>query len=286
MRRLIRAQTADGGTIIDFLDDVMQDRNEGFKTHHRISRRQGAHSTHTPRRTALHTPSPSTEERREPALSLSKGEGDSPTPSPLTGEGWGEGDSIVVPAQAEGNPDNTSVVPARREPRGTGWLDRGKAGAHPEPNSPSFLRRREPRGAAGPQHPRQPRSPRACPEHRRRANPPVVPEKSGTQGSGGGRRSDPTAVPAKEPAEGRHDYKARRPRKRRTRTQRRREGNARAAARRKALGVRAQRGRKTRTGGAHHRRAQNQGKTRTALARADPWAGPIDSASPGRSPPR
>ena len=37
MTRLIRAQTADGDTIIEFLDDVMQDRNEGFKTHHRIA---------------------------------------------------------------------------------------------------------------------------------------------------------------------------------------------------------------------------------------------------------
>ena len=37
MARLIRAQTADGGTIIEFLDDVMQDRNDGFKTHHRIA---------------------------------------------------------------------------------------------------------------------------------------------------------------------------------------------------------------------------------------------------------
>ena len=37
MARLIRAQTADGGTIIDFLDDVMQDRTDGFKTHHRIA---------------------------------------------------------------------------------------------------------------------------------------------------------------------------------------------------------------------------------------------------------
>ena len=37
MARLIRAQTADAGTIIDFLDDVMQDRNDGFKTHHRIA---------------------------------------------------------------------------------------------------------------------------------------------------------------------------------------------------------------------------------------------------------
>ena len=37
MTRLIRAQTADGVTIIDFLDDVMQDRTDGFRTHHRIA---------------------------------------------------------------------------------------------------------------------------------------------------------------------------------------------------------------------------------------------------------
>ena len=37
MARLIRAQTADGDTIIEFLDDVMQDRTEGFKCHHRIA---------------------------------------------------------------------------------------------------------------------------------------------------------------------------------------------------------------------------------------------------------
>ncbi len=37
MARLIRAQTADGVTVIEFLDDVMQDRNDGFKCHHRIA---------------------------------------------------------------------------------------------------------------------------------------------------------------------------------------------------------------------------------------------------------
>ena len=37
MTRLIRAQTAHGDTIIEFLDDVMQDRTDGFKTHHRIA---------------------------------------------------------------------------------------------------------------------------------------------------------------------------------------------------------------------------------------------------------
>ena len=52
MARLIRAQTADGGTIIEFLDDVMQDRNDGFKCHHRIAAAKDAHSTHRPRRAA------------------------------------------------------------------------------------------------------------------------------------------------------------------------------------------------------------------------------------------
>ena len=37
MARLIRAQTDDGVTVIEFLDDVMQDRNDGFKCHHRIA---------------------------------------------------------------------------------------------------------------------------------------------------------------------------------------------------------------------------------------------------------
>ena len=53
MARLIRAQTADGVTIIEFLDDVMQDRTDGFKTHHRIAAAKELISTHSPRRTAL-----------------------------------------------------------------------------------------------------------------------------------------------------------------------------------------------------------------------------------------
>ena len=50
MARLVRAQTADGGTVIEFLDDVMQDRVDGFKPHHRIAAAKGAHRTHSPRR--------------------------------------------------------------------------------------------------------------------------------------------------------------------------------------------------------------------------------------------
>ena len=37
MIRVVRAQTLDGSTIIDFLDDVMQDRVDGFRCHHRIA---------------------------------------------------------------------------------------------------------------------------------------------------------------------------------------------------------------------------------------------------------
>ena len=63
MARLIRAQTADAGTIIDFLDDVMQDRNDGFKTHHRIAA------------------------AKELIVHILRDEQPASTPSPSTGEG-------------------------------------------------------------------------------------------------------------------------------------------------------------------------------------------------------
>ena len=37
MIKLVRAQTRDGGTVVDFLDDVMEGRNARFKPNHRIS---------------------------------------------------------------------------------------------------------------------------------------------------------------------------------------------------------------------------------------------------------
>ena len=111
MARLIRAQTADGVTIIEFLDDVMQDRTDGFKTHHRIAA------------------------AKELIVHIIRDEEGSQTPSPSTGEGWGEGDSSVVPAQAEGNPDNTIVVPAKAGTQGRGGSRPSEVGAHAEPNS-------------------------------------------------------------------------------------------------------------------------------------------------------
>ena len=122
MARLIRAQTADGGTIIDFLDDVMQDRNEGFKTHHRIA---------AAKELIVHIirdeqPTPPLPRRERAGVRVTRPE--SPRRS--------EGDSYVVPAQAEGNPDNTIVVPAKAGTQGRGVARPSKAGVHPEPNSP------------------------------------------------------------------------------------------------------------------------------------------------------
>ena len=178
MARLIRAQTADGVTVIEFLDDVMQDRTDGFKTHHRIAA------------------------AKELIVHIIRDEQPSHTPSPSTREGWGEGDSPVVSAQA------------------------------------------------------------------------------GTQRGGGCSTAANSAHP--EPAEGPQD-KARRPRKRRTRTQRRRDGNARAEALRQ---------------GSERNTEENSAPVELTIAERrikerleqhwhepDPWAAPIDSASPGRSPP-
>ena len=114
MARLIRAQTADGVTIIEFLDDVMQDRTDGFKTHHRIAA------------------------AKELIVHIVRDEQPAPTPREPVPEQSG------IPAQAEGNPDNTIVVPAKSLPRtryGAGTQGRGVArpsevGAHAELNSP------------------------------------------------------------------------------------------------------------------------------------------------------
>ena len=84
MARLIRAQTVDGVTIIEFLDDVMQDRTDGFKTHHRIAAAKELIVHIVRDEQPSHTPSPSTRETDKRG---------SQTPSPLTGEGWGEGDN-------------------------------------------------------------------------------------------------------------------------------------------------------------------------------------------------
>ena len=273
MTRLIRAQTADAGTIIDFLDDVMQDRTDGFKTHHRLAAAKELIVHIVRDEQPSHTPSPSTGE----------GWGESDPPPLPQGEGWGEGDSTVVPAQAgtqgggggaaansahtepvlstvEGSElvagsvhtePSSTVVPAQSLPRtryGAGTQGRGGArstAANPARTEPV------PSTAEGSAHP-EPNSP-VVP-----APTAVVPAKAGTHprdpdpGSQLETKNSPstthpnTKTPGRS-RQGRHSQKG--------------------------PGVRAHRGgkgRKIRPRKAHHRRAQNQGKTRTALARAGP----------------
>ena len=148
MARLIRAQTADGVTIIEFLDDVMQDRTDGFKTHHRIAAAKELIVHIVRDEQPSHTPSPSTRETDKRGDSTAVGADPrvrplpgSKTPSPLTGEGWGEGDSSVVPAEAEGNPAGTTAGPSFPQPTGNSTepvLSTTEGSAHPNSSSPSF----------------------------------------------------------------------------------------------------------------------------------------------------
>ena len=353
MARLIRAQTADGDTIIEFLDDVMQDRTDGFKTHHRIAA------------------------AKELIVHIIRDEQPSQTPSPSTGEGWGEGDSYVVPAQAEGNPDNTIVVPAKAGTQGRGVARPSEVGAHAEPNSPVVPAEAGTQGGGGarntPANPARTEPVLSTAEGSAHTEPnssvvpaptAVVPAKSlprtrygaGTQGGGGARNTpanpahpEPvlstaegpsssvvpahtTVIPAKagthprtvvmeepapehpetgtahtavfpakslprtrygagthppDPAEGPQD-KARRPRTRRTRTQRRRDGNARAAIRRKALAserIEEEKDEKPAPAELTPAERRISEKLKQHWHEPDPWAGPIDSTTPGRSPP-
>ena len=142
MARLIRAQTAHGDTIIEFLDDVMQDRTDGFKTHHRIAA------------------------AKELIVHILRDEQGSHTPSPSTGEGGARPESPrracpVLDTGSEGDSLNserrTGLIPPL--PQGEGWGE----GDHPsfprrqrgtQTTQPSFRRRPEPRGAAGPVAPK------------------------------------------------------------------------------------------------------------------------------------
>ena len=343
MARLIRAQTADGVTIIEFLDDVMQDRTDGFKTHHRIAAAKELIVHIVRDEQGSHTPSPST------------------TPSPLTGESWGEGDSPVVPAKSlprtrygagtqgggggrstPANPahpePNSPVIPAKSLPRtryGAGIqrgggrstaanpartepvLSTAEGSAHPEPNSSVIPAKSLPRTrygagiqrgggrstAANPAHPEPPSSVSAEPRQI------VVPAKAGTQGGGGGRNTAansahpepnssvvpaPTAVvPAKagthprDPDPGSqletNNSKLETLPARRTRTQRRREGAARAAILRQG----SERNKEEKPAPAEltptERRIRE--KLKQHWHEPDPYGAPIDSTHPGRSPP-
>ena len=264
MARLVRAQTVDGGTIIDFLDDVMQDRNDGFRPHHRIAA------------------------AKELIVHIVRDEAPEPVPGEAPTSANPEPNSIVVPAAGSTivPADNSIVVPATA---GTHPLNpepvlstvEGPAPVHPEPAEGA-----RPECTEGPVlstvegpltsvHP-EPGSPE--PVERVEGARPEFTE---------GPADNSSVVPAKEPAEGSQDT-VRPPRRRRTRKQRRQHGAARAAI----LG---------KHHNSEHNNKEGQDKPApvelTIAERRikerleqhwhepDPYGAPIDSTHPGRSPP-
>ena len=254
MARLIRAQTADGDTIIEFLDDVMQDRADGFKTHHRIAAAKELIVHIVRDEHPSHTPSPST------------------TPSPLTGEGWGEGDSPVVPAP-------TTVVPAKAGTQGGGGGRSTAANsAHPEPSSTIIPAKAGIQRGGGRTTPANPAHPEPVLSTVEGPSSIVVPAKAGTH------PRDPEPGSQLETK----NSKLRTLPARRTRTQRRRDGNARAAIRRKALGSeRIEEEKDEKPAPVELTPAERRIRERLEQHwhEPDPYGAPIDSTHPGRSPP-
>ena len=253
MARLIRAQTADGDTIIEFLDDVMQDRTDGFKTHHRIAAAKEliVHiiRDEQPELTAV-----------VPAEAGTQGGGGARnTPA---NPAHPEPRETVIPAKAGIQGDggrSTAANPARAEPvegpvRTEPVLSTAEGSAHPEPNSS------------------------VVPAHTT-----VVPAKEGTH------PRDPEPSSQLETKNSKTEtLPARRPRKRRTRTQRRRDGNARAAIRRKALGserIEEEKDEKPAPAELTIAERRIKEKLEQHWHEPDPYGAPIDSATPGRSPP-
>ena len=140
MARLIRAQTADAGTIIDFLDDVMQDRNDGFKTHHRIAAAKEliVHIV----RDEQPAPTPREPEPSSTVIPAKAGIQEGGVARPSKAGAHPEPNSPVVPA-------HTTVIPARAGIQEGGVARPSKAGAHPEPNSPVVPAEAGTRGGGG-----------------------------------------------------------------------------------------------------------------------------------------
>ena len=287
MIKLVRAQTRDGGTVIDFLDAVMHGREDGFKVNHRISagRELISHilrDEHVIARTVLEVVA---DPRIRPLPASQIPPPSTLTPSPSTGEGWGEGDSpargsvgaalkpalpgaawepcnpesivptlsTVVPADARRIPGNTIVVPAQA---GT---QRGGEG-RPEPvEGPVPNTTEEPR-IVRPELVEEP-----------------VLSLSKEQCSGGTKPASNTANTSKPET---------RPR-RRTRTQRRREGNAGAAMRRNAQDPGHNKKEDEKPAPAELTPAERRIRERLDAYwhDPDPYGAPMDSTTPGRSPP-
>ncbi len=301
MARLIRAQTADAGTIIDFLDDVMQDRNDGFKTHHRIAAAKelivhivrDEQPEPTPRE-------PVPEQSGIPAESLprtrygagTQGGGGGrrtaanpartePVLSTVEGSAHPEPRQIVIPAES---------LPRTRYGAGTHPTDpvlSTVAGSvHPEPGSPEPVEQVEgPELVAGSVHPEPVEGSElvAGSVHPEPGSPEPVERVEGPELVAG------SVHP--ESAEGSQleTLPARRPQTRRTRTQRRRDGAARAATLGKHPGSqRNEEEKQDKPARVELTPAERRIKERLERHwhEPDPWAAPIDSTNTGRSPPQ
>ena len=250
MARLIRAQTVDAGTIIEFLDDVMQDRTDGFKTHHRIAAAKelivhivrDEHPAPTPRE-----PEPSS------------------TVIPAKAGIQGDGGRSTVANPAHPEPRET-VVPAKSLPRtryGAGTQGRGVArpsevGAHAELNSP------------------------------------VVPAKAGTHPRTVAMGEPATEQPGADTQPPNPDPRQRTPGRQSKTAPRTTHPNT-ATPGRKRQGRRSPNGLRAQQRGKERRKPapveltiaerRIKEKLKQHWHEPDPWPGPIDSTTPGRSPP-
>ena len=283
MTRLIRAQTVDGVTIIEFLDDVMQDRTDGFKTHHRIAaakelivhivrdEQPEPNTTVVPAEAGTQRGggarnTPANPAHPEPVLSTAEGPSSSVVPAHTTvvpAEAGTHPRTVVMEEPAPEHPEtgtaHTAVVPAKSLPRtrygagiqgGGGGRSTAEGSAHPNPSSSVVP-----------------------------ANTIVVPAKSlpRTRYGAGTHPRDP------EPGSQLETLPARR-----TRTQRRRDGNARAAIRRKALGserIEEEKNEKPAPAELTPAERRINEKLKQHWHEPDPYGAPIDSTHPGRSPP-
>ena len=265
MARLVCAQTADGSTVIEFLDDVMQDRVDGFRCHHRIAAAKEliVHIVRDEQPEPVPTESPpsanpepiSTVVPADNSIVVPATAGTHPRPrqarpEPVEAPAAGSpvvptAGSIVVPAKAGTHPaPNSTVVPA-------------KAGTHPAPNSTVVP-------AEAGTHPAP--------------NSTVVPAEAGTH----------PANPDPKNAERTQTFTVRQTRRRRTRKQRRQHGAAKAAM----LGKRPNSERRNKEKQDEPAPVELTIAERRIKERLqqhwhepDPWAAPVDSTTPGRSPP-
>ena len=276
MVRLVRAQTADGFTVIEFLDDVMQDRTEGFKCHHRIAaakelivhivRDEQPEPVPGDTSVSVSAQAPSSV-RAEPVLSTVEEPVLSLTKEPVEGT---EPNSIVVPAEAGTHPLNAEPVLSTVEGRNSTVV----------PTAGSIVVHNP--GAVVPAHTavvpaQEPAPAKAGAGTHPAPNSFVVPAEAGTHPRP--RQARP------EPTEASQDSTARPPRRRRTRTQRRRDGAARAATLRKG----SERKEEKQDKPAPIELTPAERRIRERLEQhwhePDPYGAPIDSTHPGRSPP-